>query len=173
MPSLWNGGGLLPNLSDLTQQNEKRDDATTTKKEEDTQTTNSETETTKEGNNESAVETQKHQTEEEQTAAAASAPAATPAVAVPTRNGSEASDSTAKESETMQVDSCSSGTTESFRTTPRNDTWRPLRSRSFLTDVQVLILHSHFKRNPFPSKYELSAVAEQIGVNKRVVQVII
>ncbi|VDN40638.1 unnamed protein product [Gongylonema pulchrum] len=50
-------------------------------------------------------------------------------------------------------------------------TWRPLRSRSFLTDAQVAILHSHFKRNPFPSKYELSAVAEQIGVNKRVVQV--
>ncbi|MFH4973623.1 hypothetical protein AB6A40_000332 [Gnathostoma spinigerum] len=49
--------------------------------------------------------------------------------------------------------------------------WRPLRSRSFLTDSQVGILHTHFKRNPFPSKYELSAVAEQIGVNKRVVQV--
>ncbi|VDK89278.1 unnamed protein product [Litomosoides sigmodontis] len=51
------------------------------------------------------------------------------------------------------------------------DTWKPLRSRSFLTDAQVAILHAHFKRNPFPSKYELSAVAEQIGVNKRVVQV--
>ncbi|KAL3982237.1 Zinc-finger double domain family protein [Acanthocheilonema viteae] len=50
-------------------------------------------------------------------------------------------------------------------------TWKPLRSRSFLTDAQVAILHAHFKRNPFPSKYELSAVAEQIGVNKRVVQV--
>ncbi|XGW27039.1 hypothetical protein V3C99_007545 [Haemonchus contortus] len=49
--------------------------------------------------------------------------------------------------------------------------WRPLRSRSFLTDAQVAILNTHFKRNPFPSKYELSAVAEQIGVNKRVVQV--
>lgn len=49
--------------------------------------------------------------------------------------------------------------------------WKPLRSRSFLTDAQVAILHAHFKRNPFPSKYELSAVAEQIGVNKRVVQV--
>ncbi|KHJ97350.1 zinc finger, C2H2 type [Oesophagostomum dentatum] len=49
--------------------------------------------------------------------------------------------------------------------------WRPLRSRSFLTDAQVTILSNHFKRNPFPSKYELSAVAEQIGVNKRVVQV--
>lgn len=59
----------------------------------------------------------------------------------------------------------------SGRETPRADTWRPLRSRSFLTDAQVVILHSHFKRNPFPSKYELSAVAEQIGVNKRVVQV--
>ncbi|KAE9417743.1 hypothetical protein Angca_006105 [Angiostrongylus cantonensis] len=47
--------------------------------------------------------------------------------------------------------------------------WRPLRSRSFLTDAQVAILNTHFKRNPFPSKYELSAVAEQIGVNKRVV----
>lgn len=52
-----------------------------------------------------------------------------------------------------------------------NSTWRPLRSRSFLTDAQVSILQTHFKRNPFPSKYELSAVAEQIGVNKRVVQV--
>ncbi|PAV90835.1 hypothetical protein WR25_06272 [Diploscapter pachys] len=48
---------------------------------------------------------------------------------------------------------------------------RPLRSRSFLTDSQVAVLQTHFKRNPFPSKYELSAVAEQIGVNKRVVQV--
>uniref|UniRef100_A0A915PXD0 Homeobox domain-containing protein n=1 Tax=Setaria digitata TaxID=48799 RepID=A0A915PXD0_9BILA len=52
-----------------------------------------------------------------------------------------------------------------------NAAWKPLRSRSFLTDAQVAILHAHFKRNPFPSKYELSAVAEQIGVNKRVVQV--
>lgn len=50
-------------------------------------------------------------------------------------------------------------------------TWKPLRSRSFLTDAQVAVLHAHFRRNPFPSKYELSAVAEQIGVNKRVVQV--
>lgn len=49
--------------------------------------------------------------------------------------------------------------------------WRPLRSRSFLTDAQVAILATQFKRNPFPSKYELSALAEQIGVNKRVVQV--
>lgn len=49
--------------------------------------------------------------------------------------------------------------------------WRPLRSRSFLTDAQVQILSQQFKRNPFPSKYELSALAEQIGVNKRVVQV--
>lgn len=69
---------------------------------------------------------------------------------------------------------------------PSQEAWRPLRSRSFLTDAQVLspgqsssnqqsfqvtILQNHFKRNPFPSKYELSAVAEQIGVNKRVVQV--
>lgn len=49
---------------------------------------------------------------------------------------------------------------------------KPLRSRSFLTDSQVGILTTHFKRNPFPSKYDLSALAEQIGVNKRVVQVI-
>lgn len=49
--------------------------------------------------------------------------------------------------------------------------WRPLRSRSFLTDAQVGVLTAQFKRNPFPSKYELSALAEQIGVNKRVVQV--
>ncbi|KAK6746549.1 hypothetical protein RB195_000056 [Necator americanus] len=55
------------------------------------------------------------------------------------------------------------------KTSPQD--WRPLRSRSFLTDAQVTILSNHFKRNPFPSKYELSAVAEQIGVNKRVVQV--
>uniref|UniRef100_A0AC35GWS6 Homeobox domain-containing protein n=1 Tax=Panagrolaimus sp. PS1159 TaxID=55785 RepID=A0AC35GWS6_9BILA len=47
---------------------------------------------------------------------------------------------------------------------------KPLRSRSFLTDSQVAILTTHFKRNPFPSKYDLSALAEQIGVNKRVVQ---
>uniref|UniRef100_A0AC34GQP9 Homeobox domain-containing protein n=1 Tax=Panagrolaimus sp. ES5 TaxID=591445 RepID=A0AC34GQP9_9BILA len=47
---------------------------------------------------------------------------------------------------------------------------KPLRSRSFLTDSQVGILTTHFKRNPFPSKYDLSALAEQIGVNKRVVQ---
>lgn len=49
--------------------------------------------------------------------------------------------------------------------------WRPLRSRSFLTDAQVAVLYAQFRRNPFPSKYELSAVAERIGVNKRVVQV--
>ncbi|WKY07095.1 hypothetical protein Q1695_006920 [Nippostrongylus brasiliensis] len=55
------------------------------------------------------------------------------------------------------------------KTSPQD--WRPLRSRSFLTDAQVTVLNTHFKRNPFPSKYELSAVAEQIGVNKRVVQV--
>ncbi|KAK6029467.1 homeobox domain protein [Ostertagia ostertagi] len=55
------------------------------------------------------------------------------------------------------------------KTSPQD--WRPLRSRSFLTDAQVAVLNTHFKRNPFPSKYELSAVAEQIGVNKRVVQV--
>ncbi|VDK45237.1 unnamed protein product [Anisakis simplex] len=59
----------------------------------------------------------------------------------------------------------------SHRSNNNNETWRPLRSRSFLTDAQVGILLTHFKRNPFPSKYELSAVAEQIGVNKRVVQV--
>lgn len=53
----------------------------------------------------------------------------------------------------------------------QSGTWKPLRSRSFLTDNQVAVLHSHFRKNPFPSKYELSAVAEQIGVNKRVVQV--
>ncbi|CAI4221395.1 unnamed protein product [Auanema sp. JU1783] len=60
---------------------------------------------------------------------------------------------------------------ESESDSNKEDGWRPLRSRSFLTDSQVAILHTHFKRNPFPSKYELSAVAEQIGVNKRVVQV--
>ncbi|CAJ0584888.1 unnamed protein product, partial [Mesorhabditis spiculigera] len=49
--------------------------------------------------------------------------------------------------------------------------WRPMRSRSFLTDAQVSILQSHFQRNPFPSKYDLAALAMQIGVNKRVVQV--
>uniref|UniRef100_A0A915D125 Uncharacterized protein n=1 Tax=Ditylenchus dipsaci TaxID=166011 RepID=A0A915D125_9BILA len=49
--------------------------------------------------------------------------------------------------------------------------WKPMRSRSFLTDVQVGILGEQFKRNRFPSKYELSALAEQICVNKRVVQV--
>ncbi len=49
--------------------------------------------------------------------------------------------------------------------------WRPLRSRSFLSDEQVGHLHTRFRRNPFPSKYELSEMAEQIGVNKRVVQV--
>uniref|UniRef100_A0A9J2PTV6 Homeobox domain-containing protein n=1 Tax=Ascaris lumbricoides TaxID=6252 RepID=A0A9J2PTV6_ASCLU len=63
------------------------------------------------------------------------------------------------------------GMESSGQRTPKNDAWRPLRSRSFLTDAQVAVLLTHFKRNPFPSKYELSAVAEQIGVNKRVVQV--
>lgn len=55
---------------------------------------------------------------------------------------------------------------------PSSPEWKPLRSRSFLTDSQVTILTSHFKLNPFPSKYDLAALAEQIGVNKRVVQVI-
>lgn len=50
--------------------------------------------------------------------------------------------------------------------------WKPMRSRSFLTDAQVDILNEQFKRNRFPSKYELSALAECISVNKRVVQVI-
>uniref|UniRef100_A0A0N5A767 Zinc finger E-box-binding homeobox protein zag-1 n=1 Tax=Parastrongyloides trichosuri TaxID=131310 RepID=A0A0N5A767_PARTI len=49
--------------------------------------------------------------------------------------------------------------------------WKPLRSRSFLSDTQVATLYNQFKKNRFPSKYELSALAEQIGVNKRVVQV--
>jgi hypothetical protein len=49
--------------------------------------------------------------------------------------------------------------------------WRPLRSRSFLGDTQIAVLASQYKRNPFPSKYEMSALAEQIHVNKRVVQV--
>lgn len=49
--------------------------------------------------------------------------------------------------------------------------WKPMRSRSFLTDAQVEILNEQFKRNSFPSKYELSALAECISVNKRVVQV--
>lgn len=49
--------------------------------------------------------------------------------------------------------------------------WRPLRSRSFLTDSQISLLSGQYKRNPFPSKYEMSALAEQINVNKRVVQV--
>ncbi|KAI1726557.1 zinc-finger double domain-containing protein [Ditylenchus destructor] len=49
--------------------------------------------------------------------------------------------------------------------------WKPMRSRSFLTDAQVAILDQHFKKNRFPSKYDLSALAVKIGVNKRVVQV--
>lgn len=49
--------------------------------------------------------------------------------------------------------------------------WKPMRSRSFLTDAQVGLLEQQFKRNRFPSKYDLSALAEKIGVNKRVVQV--
>lgn len=52
-----------------------------------------------------------------------------------------------------------------------SDEWRPLRSRSFLSDDQVVILQNHFRRNPFPNKYELSALADQINVGKRVVQV--
>lgn len=68
-----------------------------------------------------------------------------------------------------------------------NGEWKPLRSRSFLNESQLAILQTHyrycfpffsffnvflsFRRNAFPSKYELSSVAEQIGVNKRVVQV--
>uniref|UniRef100_A0A914ZIZ9 Uncharacterized protein n=1 Tax=Parascaris univalens TaxID=6257 RepID=A0A914ZIZ9_PARUN len=77
-----------------------------------------------------------------------------------------------KEELTISVGSAEgAGMESSDQRTPKNDSWRPLRSRSFLTDAQVAILLTHFKRNPFPSKYELSAVAEQIGVNKRVVQV--
>lgn len=55
--------------------------------------------------------------------------------------------------------------------------WRPsgagsvLRPRAFLSDAQVKTLADQFRRNPLPSKYELSALAERIGVNKRVVQV--
>ncbi|KAF8375494.1 zag-1, partial [Pristionchus pacificus] len=52
-----------------------------------------------------------------------------------------------------------------------NGEWKPLRSRSFLNESQLAILQTHYRRNAFPSKYELSSVAEQIGVNKRVVQV--
>ncbi|CAJ0928518.1 unnamed protein product, partial [Mesorhabditis belari] len=62
-------------------------------------------------------------------------------------------------------------TTDDAQQRNGDPSWRPMRSRSFLTDAQVAILQNHFQRNPFPSKYELSAVAEQIGVNKRVVQV--
>lgn len=51
------------------------------------------------------------------------------------------------------------------------DEWKPLRSRSYLSDEKISLLQGHFRRNPFPSKYELSALAEQIGVAKRVVQV--
>uniref|UniRef100_A0A914NC23 Homeobox domain-containing protein n=1 Tax=Meloidogyne incognita TaxID=6306 RepID=A0A914NC23_MELIC len=46
-----------------------------------------------------------------------------------------------------------------------------LRSRSFLSDQQLRILAEQFRRNSLPSKYELSSLAEKIGVNKRVVQV--
>ncbi|KAL3089202.1 hypothetical protein niasHT_021146 [Heterodera trifolii] len=56
--------------------------------------------------------------------------------------------------------------------------WRPsanggsaLRPRAFLTDAQVKVLAEQFRRNSLPSKYQLSEMAEQIGVNKRVVQV--
>uniref|UniRef100_A0A915J7L6 Uncharacterized protein n=1 Tax=Romanomermis culicivorax TaxID=13658 RepID=A0A915J7L6_ROMCU len=52
-----------------------------------------------------------------------------------------------------------------------NDDWRPLRSRSFLSDEQVAILHDHFRSNPFPNKYELSMLADRVNVGKRVVQV--
>jgi hypothetical protein len=57
------------------------------------------------------------------------------------------------------------------------DEWRPtaagsaLRSRSFLSDEQLKLLADQFRRNPLPSKYELSALAEKCAVNKRVVQV--
>lgn len=59
----------------------------------------------------------------------------------------------------------------SVKSNSGREDWRPLRSRSFLTDDQVTVLQAQFHRNPFPSKYELSALADQIGVNKRVVQV--
>uniref|UniRef100_A0A914H5P1 Zinc finger E-box-binding homeobox protein zag-1 n=1 Tax=Globodera rostochiensis TaxID=31243 RepID=A0A914H5P1_GLORO len=56
--------------------------------------------------------------------------------------------------------------------------WRPsatggsaLRPRSFLSDAQVKILAEQFRHNLLPSKYQLSEMAERIGVNKRVVQV--
>ncbi|PAV91057.1 hypothetical protein WR25_01265 [Diploscapter pachys] len=85
----------------------------------------------------------------------------------------------AKEEETVQEEDVSSNLSSIFNNSidsPNlnindSEAGRPLRSRSFLTDSQVAVLQTHFKRNPFPSKYELSAVAEQIGVNKRVVQV--
>jgi hypothetical protein len=51
--------------------------------------------------------------------------------------------------------------------------WHPLRSRSFLDNAQISHLLAQYKCNPFPSKYEMSSLAEQIHVNKRVVQVIL
>uniref|UniRef100_A0A0N5AVX0 Zinc finger E-box-binding homeobox protein zag-1 n=1 Tax=Syphacia muris TaxID=451379 RepID=A0A0N5AVX0_9BILA len=100
-----------------------------------------------------------------------------PSAATTVHNGSATpsnvtESATSKDLRPTQAENTTTASETAGRTNARrNDTWRPLRSRSFLTDAQVVILHSHFKRNPFPSKYELSAVAEQIGVNKRVVQV--
>lgn len=72
----------------------------------------------------------------------------------------------ASEDDTMDASCCDDGVGGASI----ND-WKPIRSRSFLTDNQVQVLSQQFKRNRLPSKYELSALAEQIGVNRRVVQV--
>lgn len=74
--------------------------------------------------------------------------------------------SAVSEDDTMDASCCDEG----VNSLNIND-WKPIRSRSFLTDNQVQILSQQFKRNRLPSKYELSALSEQIGVNRRVVQV--
>lgn len=81
-----------------------------------------------------------------------------------------------KNDDTLKSDIHSSSSTndedDQNKAVPDNKSdWKPLRSRSFLSDTQVATLYNQFKKNRFPSKYELSALAEQIGVNKRVVQV--
>jgi hypothetical protein len=81
-------------------------------------------------------------------------------------DGQYQSSENSAETDHMETDSA-----EGEATTANGVDWKPLRSRSFLSDDQVAVLSEQFKRNPFPSKYELSALAEKINVNKRVVQV--
>lgn len=84
------------------------------------------------------------------------------------------------EQKTEGAEEPNSGERNSLESADENDAladWRPsaagsaLRPRSFLSDTQVKVLADQFRRNALPNKYEMSGLAERIGVNKRVVQV--